>query len=45
MPARITEPAVGRLDVRVGQPGVDRPHRHLDREGGEEGREQPQLLV
>ena len=34
-----------RLDVRVGQPGVDRPHRHLDREAGEEGEEQPGLRL
>ncbi len=27
----------GRLHMRVGQPGVHRPHRHLDREAGEEG--------
>ena len=32
-----------RLDMRVGQPGVDRPHRHLHREGGEEGEPQPGL--
>ena len=30
--ASTTDPAVGRLDVGVGQPGVHRPHRHLDRE-------------
>ena len=36
-----------RLDVGVGQPGVHRPHRHLHREGGEEGQPQPglQMLV
>ena len=34
-----------RLDMRVGQPGVDRPHRHLHREGGEEGEPQPGLRV
>ena len=28
-----------RLDVGVRQPGVEREHRHLDREGDEEGRE------
>ena len=39
----MTEPAVGRLDVGVGQPGVDRPHRHLHRERGEEGQPQPAL--
>ncbi|MPL74842.1 hypothetical protein SDC9_20661 [bioreactor metagenome] len=32
-----------RLNVRVGQPGVHRPHRHLHREGGEEGEEQQRL--
>ena len=32
-----------RLDVRVRQPGVDRPHRHLHRKGGEEGQPQPRL--
>ena len=32
-----------RLDMRVGQPGVDRPHRHLDRERGEEGKPRPGL--
>ena len=41
MPASITEPAVGASHVGVGQPGVDRPHRHLHREGGEEGEPQP----
>ena len=30
-----------RLDVRVRQPGVHRPHRHLHRERGEEGEPQP----
>ena len=34
-----------RLDVRVGQPGVHRPHRHLHRERGEEGQPQPALHV
>ena len=34
-----------RLDVGVGQPGVDRPHRQLDREAGEEGEEQPLLRL
>ena len=32
-----------RLDMRVGQPGVDRPHRHLDRERGEKREPQPFL--
>ena len=32
-----------RLDVRVRQPGVHRPHRHLHREGGEEGEPRPFL--
>ena len=36
--------AGGRLDVRVGQPGVHRPHRHLHREGGEERQEDERLL-
>ena len=36
-------PSGRRLNVRIGQPGVDRPHRHLDREAGEEGQEQPGL--
>ncbi len=31
------------LDVGIGQPGVDRPHRHLHRERGEEGEPQPAL--
>ena len=30
----------GRLDVGVGQPGVEREHRHLDGEGQGEGREE-----
>ena len=34
-----------RLDVGVGQPGVHRPHRHLDREGEEEGEEQQHLGI
>ena len=34
-----------RLDVRVGQPGVDREHRHLHRERDQEGKEQPHLLL
>ena len=32
-----------RLDVGVGQPGVQRKDRHLDGEGQEEGREEPEL--
>ena len=32
-----------RLDMRVGQPGVHRPHRQLDRERGEEGEPGPGL--
>ena len=32
-----------RLDVRVGKPGVDRPHRHLHCKAGEEGQPQPGL--
>ena len=32
-----------RLDVGIGQPGVDREHRHLDRESGEKGDEQQDL--
>ena len=35
----------GRLDVRVGEPGVHREHRHLDGEGQEEGEERPELQV
>jgi hypothetical protein len=31
-----------RLDVRIGQPGVQREHRHLHREGEEEGAEEPE---
>ena len=34
-----------RLDMGVGQPGVDRPHRHLDGKGGEEGQPQPELQI
>ena len=33
-----------RLDVGVGQPGVEREHRHLDREREREREEQPELL-
>ena len=32
-----------RLDMRVGQPGVHRPHRHLHRERGEESEPRPFL--
>ena len=32
-----------RLDVRVRQPGVHRPHRHLHREGGKERQPRPGL--
>ena len=32
-----------RVGVRVGQPGVEREHRHLDREAQEEGQEHPPL--
>src|SRR6266478_3973932 len=34
----------GRLDVRVGQPGVEREQRNLDGEGHEEGEEEIHLL-
>ncbi|CAA9509388.1 MAG: hypothetical protein AVDCRST_MAG91-1533, partial [uncultured Sphingomonadaceae bacterium] len=34
-----------RLDVRVGKPGVDGPHRHLDREAREEGEPQQDLRL
>ncbi len=37
--------AGGGLDVGVGQPGVEREHRHLDRERQGEGAEQPELLA
>ena len=33
----------GRLGVRVGQPGVEREHRHLHGEADEEGPEDPPL--
>jgi hypothetical protein len=33
----------GRLGVRVGQPGVERKHRHLDGEAHEKGPENPPL--
>ena len=36
-------PGGRRLHMRVGQPGVDGPHRDLHGEGGEEGEEQPEL--
>ena len=35
----------GRLDVGVGQPGVHRPHRDLDRKGQQEGHEDQHLLM
>ena len=35
--------AGGRLDVGVGQPGMDRPHRYLDGKGDEESEEKPDL--
>ena len=35
----------GRFHVRVGQPGVQREQRHLDREREEERQEQQHLLV
>ena len=34
-----------RFRVRVGQPGVERPDRHLDREGEREGPEEPALRL
>ena len=34
-----------RVGVRVGQPGVEREHRHLDREAAEEREEDPPLQV
>ena len=34
-----------RLDVRVGQPGVEREQRHLDRERERERQEEPELQV
>ena len=34
-----------RVGVRVGQPGVEREHRHLDREAEEERQEDPPLQV
>jgi hypothetical protein len=36
-------PDRGCLGVRVGQPGVERPHRHLDREPEEDAEERPGL--
>src|SRR3990170_4808935 len=35
--------ARGRLDVRIRQPGVHRPHRHLHRKGREEGEKDENL--
>ena len=44
--ARQDDRAAGRrLDVRVGEPGVEREERHLDGEGEREGGEQPELLA
>ena len=34
-----------RLDVRIGQPGVEREHRHFDREREEERHEQSQSVA
>ena len=34
-----------RVGVRVGQPGVEREHRHLDREAEEEREEDPELQL
>ena len=34
---------LGSLHMRIRQPGVHRPHRHLHRKGGEEGEPQPCL--
>ena len=42
-PASSTDPIVGRLGVRVGQPRVERPHRHLDREAERDRAEHHQL--
>ena len=39
--ASTTGPRRRRLDVRVGQPGMERKHRHLHREREEEGAEEP----
>jgi len=39
----MTEPAVGASGMRVGQPGVEWEHRHLDGEADEEGPEDPLL--
>ena len=41
MAARITEPTRRRLGVGVGQPGVEREHRHLDGEAEEHAGEDP----
>ena len=35
----------GRLHVRIGQPGVQREQRNLDRERDEERQEQPELFA
>ena len=35
----------GRLHVGVGEPGVEREHRHLDGEGQAERREEPELFL
>ena len=40
-PGQQHRPGCGRLDVGVGQPGVEREERHLDGEAGAEGQEQP----
>ena len=37
--------AGGCLDVGIGKPSMDRPHRHLHREGHQEGQEDQDLLV
>ena len=39
------EPGHRRLDVGVGQPGVQREHRDLDREGDREGEEHPRPVA
>ena len=41
--ARMTEPCVGRLGVGVGQPRVEREHRHLDAEADEHAAEDQEL--
>ena len=45
MAARMTEPCVGACGVGVGQPGVEREHRHLDGEAEEHAGEDPDLHV